>query len=212
MTNVDRELVVLYEGLETPNVSDALDRLGLEGQCLGIAPLGFYDRPVVGPAFTVKCGPVGLPPGGMSSYLDQVSPGEIVVIDNAGRLDCSTWGDLITQYALVHGFAATVIDGVCRDVGKALAEGYPIFSRGRYMRTGKGRVEVQAFQVPVSISGVRVTPGDLIVADINGSVVVPREHARNVARVAHEIAGVEAKMRSLVAAGKTLPQARKEVT
>ena len=212
MTQMDQVPISLFDGLETPNVSDALDKLGLVGQCLGIAPLGEYRKPVVGPAFTVQCGPIGDAPNGIASYLDEVPAKAIVVIDNGGRIDCSTWGDLITEFAIQHAFAGTVIDGVCRDVSKALGEGYPIFSRGRYMRTGKGRVDVLATQVPVSISQVPVCPQDLIVADINGVVVVPRAQARDVARVAHEIAAVEARMRTLVVAGRTLAQARRELS
>ena len=132
----------------------------------------------------------------------------MVVIANDGRTDCTVWGDIMTQYAGQHGIAATVIDGVCRDVNKALGDGYPIFSRGRFMRTGKDRVQVQALNQPVSIGGARVCPGDMVVADANGVLVVPRARAAEVAETARRIEAVEAAIREQISAGKSLRQAR----
>ena len=144
MNAEDQALVALFQGLDTPGVSDAMDKLGLHGQALGIMPLADYTRAVVGPAFTVKYVPASDPPGTVGDFIDEVAPGDVVVIDNDGRTDCTVWGDILTQYAGQRGIAATVIDGVCRDVGKALGDGYPMFSAGRFMRTGKDRAAVPA--------------------------------------------------------------------
>lgn len=208
MTNEDKELVALFDGLDTPAVSDAMDRLGLPGQCLGIRPLDDYKRVVVGPAFTVKYVSAATPPGTVGDFIDDVAEGDVVVIDNNGRTDCTVWGDIMTQYAGIRKIAATVIDGVCRDVSKALADGYPLFTAGRFMRTGKDRVEVEAVHVPVSIGSARVVPRDIVVADANGVVVVPRARAREVANVARRIEAVESEIRSHIASGKTLGEAR----
>ena len=208
MNRDDKAVVALFDGLDTPAVSDALDKLGLPGQCLGIAPLGNYSQVVVGPAFTVQYVAASVPAGTVGDFIDAVLPGDVVVIDNAGRTDCTEWGDNMTQYAVNRHIAATVIDGVCRDVNKALGDGYPIFSRGRFMRTGKDRVQVQSLNQPVSIGTARVCARDIVVADANGVVIVPRARAAEVAACARQIERVEADIRDLIGQGQTLERAR----
>lgn len=204
----DKALVALFEGLDTPAVSDALDTLGLPGQCLNIMPLANYTQVIIGPAFTVQYVSASSPPGTVGDFLDEVAPGDVVLIANDGRTDCTVWGDIMTQFALAQGIAGSVIDGVCRDVSKALGEGYPLFTRGRFMRTGKDRVEVVAVNQPISIGGARACARDIVVADANGVVVVPRERAREVAQRARRIEQVEAQIREHLTSGKTLKEAR----
>ena len=208
MTTEDQELVALFEGLDTPGVSDAMDKLGLHGQALGIMPLANYAEPIVGPAFTVKYVPASDPPGTVGDFIDDVAPGDVIVIDNDGRTDCTVWGDIMTQYAGLRGIAATVIDGVCRDVGKALGDDYPIFSTGRFMRPGKDRVQVESVNTTVAIGTVRVAARDIVVADANGVVIVPRGRARDVAATARRIEEVESRIREQIAQGRTLGEAR----
>ena len=204
----DKDLIALFQGLDTPGVSDALDKLGLPGQCLGVAPLDNYSKVIVGPAFTVQYVSASVPPGTVGDFIEDVAPGDVVVIDNGGRTDCTVWGDIMTQYAGTRQIAATVIDGVCRDVNKALGDGYPIFSKGRFMRTGKDRVQVQSVNQPVSIGAARVCARDIVVADANGVVVVPRARAAEVAACARQIESVEDDIRALISQGKTLKEAR----
>jgi len=208
MNHEDRALFALFEGLDTPVVSDALDKLGLSGQCLGVAPLDNYSKVIVGAAFTVQYVSASVPPGTVGDFIDDVLPGDVVVIDNGGRTDCTVWGDIMTQYAGGRKIAATVIDGVCRDVNKALGDGYPIFSRGRFMRTGKDRVQVQSVNQPVSVGTARVCARDIVVADANGVVIVPRVRAAEVAACARQIESIEADIRALISQGKTLKEAR----
>lgn len=208
MSEEDKELVALFEGLDTPGVSDAMDKLGLHGQALGISPLANYTKAVVGPAFTVKYVPASNPPGTVGDFMDDVAAGDVVVIDNDGRTDCTVWGDIMTQYAGLRGIAATVIDGVCRDVSKALNDNYPMFSAGRFMRTGKDRVQVESVNTTVAIGTVRVASRDIVVADANGVVIVPRQRARDVAERAHRIEEIETRIRDQIAQGKTLGEAR----
>ena len=204
----DKALVALFVGLDTPAVSDAVDTLGLPGQCLNIMPLANYTQVIIGPAFTVQYVSASSPPGTVGDFLDEVAPGDVVLIANDGRTDCTVWGDIMTQFALAQGIAGSVIDGVCRDVSKALGEGYPLFTRGRFMRTGKDRVEVVAINQPVSIGSARACARDIVVADANGVVVVPRERAREVAQRARRIEQVEAQIREHLASGKSLKEAR----
>ncbi len=109
------------------------------------------------------------------------------------------------------GIAGTVIDGVCRDVPKIKSLSYPIYTKGTFMVTGKDRVEVDFVNKPVAISGVQVKPGDLILADDTGALVVPWERATEVLKVAQEIAEKEAAIEKAVETGKTLREARAAV-
>lgn len=204
----DQAVVAMFQGLDTPSISDALDKLGIHGQCLGLQALSDETTLVIGPAFTVKYVPCGQPAGTVGDFLDDVPPGGVVVIDNDGRLDCTVWGDIMTQYAGARHIAGTVIDGVCRDVNQALSDGYPLFTRGRFMRTGKDRVEVAAINQPVAIGTVRVVPSNIVVGDANGVIVVPRLRAAEVAALARRIEGTESQIRQLIAQGQTLRQAR----
>ena len=188
-------------------VSDALDRLGRPGPLLGIAPL-FDGAGLCGPAFTVRYVTAGSPPGTVGDYLDDVPPGAVVALDNGGRADCTVWGDILTAMASDRGVGGTVIDGVCRDVQRALGSGYPIYSRGRFMRTGKDRVEVSDVGRPVTVGGVQVRPGDLLIGDADGVVAVPRELVGQVLEICTVITEREAAILADVLAGSSLADAR----
>ena len=205
-----QEMVKLFDGLDTASVSDALDKIGIHGQALGIMPLRDYPDVIIGPAFTVKYVPAATPAGTVGDYIDDVKPGDVVVIDNDGRTDCTVWGDILTQYAGIHGIAATVIDGVCRDVNEAIRERYPLFTAGRFMRTGKDRVEVESVNATVSIGTVRVEARDVVIADASGVVIVPSKFAREVAQTAQEIESVESAIRDRIASGDTIREAREK--
>lgn len=207
----DKDIVDAFARLDTPAVSDALDKLGLHGQALGIMPLSDYAAPVVGPAFTVRYVPAAMPAGTVGDFIDDVAEGDVIVLDNGGRIDCTVWGDIMTQYAGLKGIGATVIDGVCRDVSRALDDVYPMFSRGRFMRTGKDRVQVDEVGGTVSIGTVRVVARDIVVADASGVVIIPRERALEVAEVAREIEAVEQAIRSELDTGASLTEAREKL-
>ncbi|TAJ69806.1 MAG: RraA family protein [Phenylobacterium sp.] len=189
-------------------LSDALDRLGIDGQCLGVMP---FDRAMTfaGRAFTIRMVPVGQSGGSVGDYIDDVEPGQVVVLDNNGRLDATVWGDILTLVAHGKGIAGTVIDGVCRDIGRSIELGYPIFARANTMRTGKDRVTVDAYNVPVQIAGVRVEPGDWLVGDGDGVVAIPTGRVDEVLQVAGEIAAAEDRIREAVQQGSRLDEARK---
>ncbi|TDB85017.1 RraA family protein [Actinomadura sp. KC216] len=195
------------EDLSTATLSDALDRLGLPGSLHGLAPLGPGQR-LVGRAFTVRYRPAGNPPGTVGDYLDDVAPGSVVVLDNQGRTDCTVWGDILTAVAHAKGVAGTVIDGVCRDVHRALGLGYPIYSRGRFMRTGKDRVEVAEVGGPVAVGGVQLCPGDLVAGDQDGAVAIPSAALSDVLGLAVEIAEREERILAGALAGSTIAEAR----
>lgn len=201
--------VEAFKSISIAAVSDALDRLGLHGTCLGISPLK-YGYQVVGRAWTVKYLPIGVHKGTVGDYIDDIPAGHVVVLDNEGRVDCTVWGDILTAVAHTKGIAGTVIDGVCRDVKHALELNYPIFSRGKFMRTGKDRVEAVAYNVPVSIAGVQVRPGDIIYGADDGVLVIHQEREEEILAVAQAIEGKEEKIRKAVMSGLTLKEAREQ--
>jgi 4-hydroxy-4-methyl-2-oxoglutarate aldolase len=193
--------------LDTPSLSDALDRLGIDGQAVGITPLDRSFR-LVGQAFTVRMLPRGLSGKSVGDYIDDVAAGEVVVIDNQGRLDATVWGDILTTVAHRDQIAGTVIDGVCRDVGRSLELNYPIFARANTMRTGKDRVSAEAYNEPVQLVGVRVEHGDWLCGDADGVVVLPQTRVDEIVTVAEQITGIEDRIRDAVAAGGPLAEIR----
>ena len=194
--------------LDTTSISDALDRLGIAGQCLNIKPLDHRFR-LTGRAFTILYGPAGNPPGTVGDYIDDVEPGGVVVLDNGGRENATVWGDILTWVASRRGVAGTVIDGACRDTHLARELGYPIYSRSYSMRTGKDRVQVEAVNGPVTIGDARVVSGDLLRGDADGVLAIPRAHEEAVLAAAEEIDAVEQRIRAAINEGKTLLEARR---
>ena len=194
--------------LDTATLSDALDKLRISGQCLGIKPRNQNFR-LAGRAYTILYGPLDAEkPGTVGDFIDKLGPGTVVVIDNGGREDATVWGDILTFLANKKGLAGTVIDGACRDVHLCLSLGYPIYSRSYSMRTGKDRVQVDAEQVPVNIGDARVQPGDLMRGDADGVVCIPKSREDEVLDVAEQIDAAEAKIRAMLEDGKTIGEAR----
>ncbi|MHA1238780.1 MAG: RraA family protein [Candidatus Odinarchaeia archaeon] len=204
-----KSIIKTLSKFSTSNISDALDKLRIKGGCEGIRPI-IHGVKAVGPAFTVKYMPAGLIPGTVGDYIDFCEPGDVVVLDNEGRTYCTVWGDILTHVAKKRGLSGTVIDGVCRDLDVILKLNYPLFSRGFFMMTGKDRVEVSGINIPVSIANIQVKPGDVIVADDSGVVVVPYEKLEDVIALAEEIAIAEEKIREAVNEGLSLKEAREK--
>ena len=197
--------------LDCATLSDAMDKLGLNGVCRDIKPRDHSFR-MTGRAFTVLYGPIdSQSPGTVGDFLDDLTPGVVVVLDNGGREDATVWGDIMTQLAHVKGIAGTVIDGACRDIALCIELGYPIYSRSYSMRTGKDRVQVDGMQVPVNIGNARVRPGDLLVGNADGVVVIPQEREDEVLDVAETVETAENAIRSAVADGMSLRQARQKM-
>lgn len=193
--------------LDVASVSDAMDKIGVPCGLLGIHPV-VAGKHICGRAFTVHYVPNGVVKGNVGDFLDDVLPGQVVVIDNGGRLYCTVWGDIMTFVATKKGIAGTVIDGVCRDIPGIKANDYPIFTKSTYMVTGKDRVTVDYVNKPVAISGVQVCPNDIILADDTGVVCVPDAVAEKVADIAENIEKTEQAIIAEVKKGSTLKEAR----
>lgn len=204
------DLVDRLHALTTSAVSDALDRLRIVGHCHGLRAVT-VDRPIAGPAFTVRFAPISPNSDAtVGDYLDDVPAGHIIVLDNNGSTDATVWGDILSLAAIRRGVEGTLIDGVCRDSAAARELGYPIYARGTYMRTGKDRVQVADVNVPVACSTAQVGPGDLLLGDGDGVVVVPRGRAEEIVSLAESIEKSEDSIRQAVLGGRSLREARSE--
>ncbi len=201
-------LVEEFKKLTVALVSDALDRLGIHGQCLGIQPIAPGSK-TAGRAFTLKYIPCGMDKGTVGDYIDDVPPGDVVVMDNAGRVDCTVWGDILTSVANKRRLAGTVIHGACRDVARSVDLGYPIFSRGKFMRTGKDRVQLEGVNVPISLGDVQVRQGDIVFGSDDGVLVVPKEYETDVLSMAQSISEAEERILSAAIQGERLDELRR---
>lgn len=205
-----KELISEMKKMDTASISDAMDKLGIHCGLLGIQAVVEGNK-ICGEAFTVHYIPCGMDKGNVGDFIDDVEPGQVVVIDNGGRTYCTVWGDIMTYTAKTRGIEGTLIDGVCRDVNGIKELGYGIYTKGKYMVTGKERVTVDAVNVPVAISGVQVRPGDIILGDDSGALVVPKEKAEEVLALARHIEEVEQQIIAEVKSGSPLKAAREKL-
>lgn len=205
-----KDIIARFKALDTTCVSDALDKLGICGGAYGIKPV-LPGKKVCGPAFTVRYVPCRQVKGNVGDFLDDVKPGEVIILDNGGRDYCTVWGDIMSVVAKKKGVEGTVIDGVCRDITVMKDIEYPMFSRGYYMVTGKDRVEVESVNTIVSLSGVSVAPGDIVLGDDSGVVVIPQSCAQQVLEIAEHIDKVEKLILGEIENNSTLKDARKKL-
>ncbi len=178
--NDDKELFSLIRSeLYTPVVGDVLDALGRYHQFLPqeIVPADLSFT-LVGRAMPVLMidvhGPQEKPFGFLTEALDQLEEDE-VWLAGGGEMRCAYWGELLTATARTRGAAGAVVNGPHRDTPQMLAQNWPVFSRGRYAQDSSVRTKVADFRCPVEIGNVWVTPGDLVFADIDGVLIIPRE-------------------------------------
>lgn len=204
------EMITRLKRLDTTSVSDAMDKLGIPCGLMGIKPV-IPGHVICGPAYTVHYIPCGQVKGTVGDFLDDVKPGQVIVIDNNGRCDCTVFGDIMAYTSKKRGIEGTVIDGVCRDIPAVKACDYPIFSKGTYMVTGKDRVEVDAVNTVVSICGVQVRPGDFILGDDTGAVAVPYDRISEVLEIAEQIDRTEKRILEEIDRGSSLKDARKKL-
>jgi 4-hydroxy-4-methyl-2-oxoglutarate aldolase len=194
---VEREAIIhRLAKLDTCSVSDALDSLALTGATWGVRPQWNCPR-IVGRAVTLKIKPVGLqqPTQHLGTpAIEAAQPGDIIVIDNAGQRQFSTWGGLLSLSAKLKGLSGVVIDGACRDIDEARDLQFPVYARGVVPMTARGRVMQESFNQEIQFAGVQVHPGDLVIADGSGVVIIPAAKEQEVVTAAEIIFRKEAEM------------------
>lgn len=186
----------------TGMVCDALGMAGIEGGLAGVRPVrGFEDAKIVGPAATVLYAHPRLGDPGLTMYraARASAPGSVLVIDGKG-LDCRFTGDNQGECAKRHGLLATVVYGGARDIAGYRALGMPLFCTGSAPRDKPKELRLVAHNVPLDLGGVLVKPGDVIVADEDGVVAIPREALETVLLNLKTIAEVEEGMEKAIRA------------
>jgi regulator of RNase E activity RraA len=203
---VDQQLrSVVLENLYTPVIGDVLDTLGRRHQFLppqirGLTP----SMKLVGRAVPVLIvdvfEPQRRPFGRLTEALDSLTDGEVYLARN-GRTQCAAWGEILTATARTRRAAGAVIDGYHRDTPRVLEQDWPVFSRGSYAQDAGVRTSVVDYRVPVQIGGVQVCPGDLVVGDVDGVVVIPAELEDEVIERALIKASAESLVRTAIEGG-----------
>ena len=163
--------------LYTPVIGDILDTLGFQHQFLPAAVTPIVPTmTLVGRAMPVLIADVfGVqqkPFGKLTEALDALQSGDIYLARRAG-IACAAWGEIMTAAARARGAAGAVIDGYHRDSNAVIAQNFPVFSRGGYGQDAGVRASVLDYGVSVEIEGVHINPGDLVVGDRDGVVIVP---------------------------------------
>jgi regulator of RNase E activity RraA len=165
--------------LDTCSVSDALDSLKLAGATWGVRPQWQCPR-IAGRAVTVKIKPVGLQ-----------QPTQHL---GTPAIEAAQSGGLLSLSAKLKGLSGVVIDGACRDIDEARDLEFPVYARGVVPMTARGRVMQESFNQEIQFAGVQVHPGDLVIADGSGVVLIPREKEAEVLDAAEMVFHKEAQM------------------
>lgn len=205
-------LLAQFTAFEVATVSDALDACGLPPGQGGLRPM--WGRPrVTGFAVTVELEPLSGEHSGahiLTGVIARAGPGDVIVVANGGRTDVSSWGGIVSVGAAVRSVRGVITDGACRDVGQARELGFPVFARAQVPVTARGRLRQKSAGEPILVGDVTVRPGDVVMADEGGVVVVPRERATEVLDAAHRLAERETAIEAEVRAGVPLPQAMRD--
>ena len=209
----DQEILQLFQGLRVTDTSDGMDKAGLPGIGLmdpGILPLwkdtGRFTHRIVGIAVTVRYVPTQKHPAGKMApeefdkwegnfysqyssepFVPLIRKGTVLVFDDAAASDVGTIGSNNIMGWVSRGCVGVITDSSVRDTDEIITQKIPLYLRkpGRGIRPGRN--EIESVNRPISVGGVLVMPGDVIVADGDGVIVVPREHAATVAQYAREI-------------------------
>jgi regulator of RNase E activity RraA len=192
---MDKNLIVQYRMLSTANVSDGLDRLNIKGAPHGIGPLWDSCPKIVGPAATLKLVPVGQaeesPVLGTLEAVKRGRPGDVLVIDQGGRMDVNSYGGVAGFTTRHFGLVGCVIDGVTRDIDEYKQLNLPVYGKGFIQQSIRNRCACAGYGIEVQLGGVPVRPGDLVMADENGVCVVPEEKAAEVLEFARLFKSIE---------------------
>ena len=210
----DEPLIAAFKKSYPASVSDAVELVtGKNGAMTHDMKL-VNGTPIVGRAVTSLVKPAtaeqatpALSTKHSVEMIDNAKPGEVGVIVMEGTLDIAAMGNLMATAAKVRGMAGMVLDGAIRDVWDIRRMGLTVYARSISPRTAIGHYATVARNVPVECAGITVRPGDIIVADEDGVVVVPQERAEEVLKKAQEIDALESGMFPFIRQFKSLSKA-----
>lgn len=208
--NESQLFCLMKESLYTPVVGDILDAMGYTHQFLPpqIHPL-LPEMKIAGKACTVLehdvFGPQKKPFGLLTEALDQLQENEVYIA--TGAHNSALWGELLTAAARTRKAAGAVLDGYTRDTPQVLEQNWPVFGRGRWAQDSSIRTNVIDFRCPIEIGQVTIHDGDLVFADMDGVLIIPREIASEVIEKAFEKAAGEKLVRKAIEGGMSATQA-----
>jgi 4-hydroxy-4-methyl-2-oxoglutarate aldolase len=191
----ERDVVDEYRRLDAATVHEAAGRIGAVRSC--IKPLE-RSMKVIGPALTVRCHPKD---NLMLHKAIQIArPGDVIVAETDSFTEAGYWGGLMATSAMARGIAGLVIDGGVRDSGEIIEMGFPVFCRTTCVR-GTSKQHLGLVNHPITLGEVVINPGDLVVADGDGVVVVPRERIGEVLQAGKKRVNNEIEKRAKLASG-----------
>ena len=201
-----KEIVAGFESIGTSTISDILDEMGLDCLVSGVRAVR-EDFRLVGPVLTIKeiSGPLGTyktEDFQMGKLIDMAQPGDVLVFDNSGK-EISTWGGLASTAAKEKGIKGVIIDGGSRDADEVAALDFPVFSRHITPRAARTRIKMVEMNGMIQCGGIRVRPGDIVVADPTGVIIIPKEKAEEVLEKATGMEAVEKHFIEELKKGKT---------
>ncbi len=206
----EKELLQRYEQLYTGAINDVLREYCLINQALPghLVPLREY-RTIAGIAFTVKSAPNAMIKGEMEfrvQMLDEMHEDSFVVWDTTRDDQATLWGGVMTATAKSKKVKAACIDGGIRDTHQILEADFPVFYKYRISNGSLGRCLITHYQVTLQIGSVTIKPGDIVIGDIDGVLVVPREIAYQTLMRAEEIIENEKQIFGWVKDGQTIQE------
>ncbi|MCH8268693.1 MAG: RraA family protein [Acidobacteria bacterium] len=199
-----KALVDRLSQLDSCAVSDALDRFGLRGAVIGIRPVWPCPR-IAGQVVTIRLKPAGLdrPKQHLgATAINAAQAGDVLVVDNAGRVDVASWGGMLSLAAKTKRIQGVILDGACRDIDEIQEIGLPVYARGAVPVTARGRIMQESFNQEIQCGAVAVRPADLVIADGSGVVFIPGQKAENVIAEAEAIAQRQEAMTNAIRAGR----------
>lgn len=201
----EEEIIEQYEKLYTGAVNDVLREMCVLSQALPPEIVPLRDEMVVaGFAFTIRSAADPTLAGELElrvKMLDDLRPNMVCVWNANGHDVASHWGGVMTRASRKRGVRGAVIDGGIRDTKDILEQSFPIWYRYRTSNGALSRCKITGYQVPIAIEGVIIKPGDLILADIDGALVVPRNLVEPVLKRAQAIEKNEGEIKEWVDAG-----------
>ncbi len=205
-------IVARLRALDTCAVSDACDRLGIDGRVSAVIRTTTGPTRIAGRAVTVLLGPPEPPgppgdgrPSGRhlcAAATDSATADDVLVVAHQGREDCAGWGGNLSRAAKARSVAGTIVDGAVRDVDEAIEVGYPVFATSTTPRTARGRAEEKSWGGTIDVDGITVATGDYVLADSSGAVFLPASSIEPVLAAAEAIAAKEAAMAADIATGR----------
>ena len=203
------DLKQVEEKLSSSIISDVLDGMGIRGQSMGTSIRPVHDDMVIVAyaATMLMTDQYDYEKDTFSlqfQAIDSLKEGEVLMVSAQGSERAALWGELLSTAARYRGAKGTIIEGVARDIKLIREMNYPVFATGINPISSKGRIIAVDYACPVEICGVKVNPGDLVVADIDGVVVVPKDVAEEAVKNALDVASRESRTRDELREGSGL--------